>query len=85
MRDLSMFLAIAQGLTIAPASWFMIYETLQKFINPEAPPLSCSLNSRNPLSREVSLMPMKKCVFTVQMAYSNKPILSPSGKRVSAI
>ena len=28
--------------------------------------LSCSLNSRNPLCREVSLMPMKKCVFTVK-------------------
>ena len=28
-------------------------------------PVSCSLNSRNPLYREVSLMPMKKCVFTL--------------------
>jgi hypothetical protein len=27
--------------------------------------VSCSLNSRNPLCREGSLMPMKKCVFTL--------------------
>ena len=27
--------------------------------------VGCSLNSRSPLYRVVSLMPMKKCVFTV--------------------
>lgn len=36
MRDLSMCVAIMQGLTILPLSWCAIKEALQAFINPEA-------------------------------------------------